>query len=49
MKDIGFIYFDITLDKPIYWNGSKWVDSTGADVVDSNSLEEIPASQDTTY
>lgn len=48
-KDIGFIYFDTTLDKPIYWNGSKWVDSTGAGVVDSNSLEEIPASQDTTY
>ena len=29
---IGFMYFDITLNKPIYWTGSKWVDATGADV-----------------
>ena len=29
---IGFQYFDITLNKPIWWIGSKWVDATGADV-----------------
>lgn len=27
--DIGFFYFDTTLNKPIWWNGSIWVDSTG--------------------
>lgn len=26
----GFFYFDTTLNKPIWWNGSAWVDSTGA-------------------
>lgn len=25
-------YFDTTLNKPIWWTGSKWVDSTGADI-----------------
>lgn len=29
---IGFQYFDTTLNKPIWWTGSKWVDATGADV-----------------
>lgn len=29
---IGFQYFDTTLGKPIYWNGSKWVDATGTEV-----------------
>jgi hypothetical protein len=28
----GFQYFDTTLNKPIWWTGSKWVDSTGATV-----------------
>lgn len=28
----GFQYFDTTLNKPIWWTGSKWVDSTGADI-----------------
>ena len=28
----GFQYFDTTLNKPIYWTGTKWVDATGADV-----------------
>lgn len=27
---ISFQYFDTTLGKPIWWNGSAWVDSTGA-------------------
>ena len=25
--DIGTQYFDTTLNKPIWWNGSMWVDS----------------------
>lgn len=29
---VGQLYFDTTLNKPIYWTGSKWVDATGADV-----------------
>jgi len=32
-SDIGLAYLDITLDadgKPIWWNGSAWVDATGA-------------------
>ena len=32
IKDIGKTYFDTTLNKPIYWNGTKWVDAIGADV-----------------
>lgn len=28
----GYRYFDTTLNKPIYWTGSKWVDAIGADV-----------------
>lgn len=27
--DEGFEYFDTTLHKPVYWNGSGWVDATG--------------------
>ena len=27
----GFEYYDITLNKPIWWNGTAWIDSTGAD------------------
>ena len=28
----GFQFFDTTLNKPIWWTGTKWVDATGADV-----------------
>jgi hypothetical protein len=28
----GQIYFDTTLNTPIWWNGSKWVNSSGTDV-----------------
>lgn len=31
-KDVGFRYFDITINKPIYWNGTAWVDATGTTV-----------------
>lgn len=27
---VGFVFFDTTLSKPIWWTGSKWVDSTGS-------------------
>ena len=30
--DVGFQYFDTTLGKPIWWNGSAWVDATGQEV-----------------
>lgn len=26
----GYFFFDTTLNKPIWWNGLKWVDSTGS-------------------
>jgi hypothetical protein len=26
---VGFCWFDVTLGKPIWWNGTSWVDSTG--------------------
>lgn len=29
---IGFQYFDTTVNKPIFWDGSKWIDATGATV-----------------
>ncbi len=28
----GFVFFDTTLGKPVFWNGTGWVDSTGATV-----------------
>ena len=29
---VGYQYFDTTLSKPIWWNGTAWVDATGATV-----------------
>lgn len=31
-KNIGFVYFDKSLKKPIWWDGSRWVDAAGAQV-----------------
>lgn len=30
--NIGFQYFDININKPIWWTGTKWVDAVGTDV-----------------
>lgn len=30
--DNGFQFFDVTLRKPIWWNGSSWVDASGSTV-----------------
>ena len=30
--DFGYMYFDTTLQKPIWWTGSKWVDATGVTI-----------------
>lgn len=30
--NIGFVYFDKTINKPIWWTGSKWVDAIGTEV-----------------
>ena len=30
-KDVGFMYFDTDLGKPIWWNGTKWVDANGTE------------------
>ena len=29
---VGFQYFDTTINKPIFWDGSKWIDATEATV-----------------
>lgn len=29
---VGFMYFDTTLGKPVWWKGAVWVDATGATV-----------------
>jgi len=31
-QQIGQIYFDTTLDIPIWWNGTKWVNASGTSV-----------------
>lgn len=28
----GFVFFDTTIGKPIWWDGASWVDATGANV-----------------
>ena len=30
--DVGYMFFDTTLNKPIWWTGTTWVDSTGIEV-----------------
>lgn len=29
---VGYEFFDTVLLKPIYWNGSAWIDATGSTV-----------------
>lgn len=29
-RSISYMYFDTTLGKPIWWNGTNWVDATGS-------------------
>lgn len=43
---IGFQYFDTTLNKPIWWNGTKWVDKDGnnADFKSQGTFAEKPSS-----
>lgn len=31
-SNVGDFYFDITIGKPIWWNGSVWKDATGTTV-----------------
>lgn len=51
--DIGFQYFDTTLNKPIYWNGTKWVGLDGNDVdatpVTSGTFANKPTGVDVGY
>ena len=51
-----FVYkveiYDFTLKEKILWNGTAWVNLDGTSLEEStalNNIEEIPASQDTTY
>lgn len=45
----GQIVYDSALKKQKLWNGSAWVNLDGTALADTNAIEEIPASQDTTY
>lgn len=44
-KDIGDEFFDTTLNKPIWWNGTKWVDYNGndADAKTSGTTAQRPS------
>lgn len=35
-SQVGVIYFDTTLGKPIYWSSTAWVDANGDYIVDNN-------------
>lgn len=43
-KSIGDFYFDTTLNKPVWWNGTEWIDYNGnpADVKTSGSTTNRP-------
>lgn len=32
VNEQGFQYYDITINKPIWWNGTNWIDATGTTV-----------------
>lgn len=42
---VGYKYFDTTLNKPMWWNGTKWVDYNGnpADAKTSGTTSERPS------
>lgn len=42
-KYIGFQYFDKTLGKPTYWDGTQWIDGTGVPI--ASSLKVLSISQ----
>lgn len=46
VNDRGYQYFDINLLKPIWWNGTSWIDSFGnpADANKQGTTEERPSS-----
>lgn len=31
-SSVGYYYFDTTINKPIWWDGVKWINSTGTEV-----------------
>ena len=31
-RDAGYMYYDTSINKPIWWTGTKWVDANGTDV-----------------
>lgn len=45
----GQIVYDSDLKKQKLWNGSAWVNLDGTALAEANAIEEVPASQDTTY
>lgn len=49
----GFEYFDTTLNKPVWWNGTEWIDSEGNDVdstpITSGTFANKPTGVDIGY
>ena len=45
----GQVLYDSDLKKQKLWNGSTWVNLDGTALAEANAIEEVPASQDTTY
>ncbi len=44
--DVGYKYYDTTLNKPIWWNGTKWIDSNGSVVnITKGTTEQRPTLQ----
>lgn len=41
---VGFQYYDITLNKTIFWNGSSWVDVYGLNLIKSGTTANRPNS-----
>lgn len=40
-NDVGFNFFDTTLNKPIWWRGDKWIDANG-DIVRNPPVYSLP-------
>lgn len=45
----GQVLYDSSLKKMKLYNGTEWVNLDGTALAEANAIEEVPASQDTTY
>ena len=42
--DVGYVFYDSSIGKPIWWTGSAWVDATGVPAADSKKIVAITES-----